>query len=471
MLNIREKAITHLTCDSRTAGPNSAFVCLEGANTDGHLYARAAYDRGCRMFVCRRKLDLPDDAAQMLTDDTRIALAELSAQFYGYPAQKLHLIGVTGTKGKSTVAALVRSILCRAGIQTDIIGTNGMTVGGVHEPTVNSTPESLILHEAFARMEQAKTTCVVMEVSSQAYKMHRVHGLTFDIGVYTNLSDDHIGPGEHENFEEYRDCKAQLFAHSRYAVINADDAYGQFMADHTNGEIVTYGLGEGAQCRATDIELFQTDGQPGVRYRLDGVSYSLKLPGTFNVYNALAATAVADRMGVDRATAASALADTLVKGRFQRVDCLPGRSFVIDYAHNGFALQSALGVLRAYRPKRLICLFGSVGERTQMRRRELGEAAAAMCDFCIITSDNPGREDPAAIIREIESFMGDCPHICIPDRAEAIDWAVRHSRPGDLILFAGKGHEDYQLIGTEHVPFCEEELIRASAASMRESVL
>lgn len=466
MDELRERNITHLTCDSRTAGPHSAFVCIEGQNADGHAYAGAAYRNGCRMFVCRHPLDLPSDAFQQVVDDPRIALAELSASFYGNAAQRLHIIGVTGTKGKSTVATMIRSVFLHAGIQTDIIGTIGMTVGGVFSHTVNSTPESIILHESFARMEQAGTTHVVMEVSSQAYKLHRVHGITFDCGVYTNLAPDHIGPGEHESFEDYRNCKSRLFENARFAVLNADDAYSGFMQEHCRGNSVTYGVDGDADYRAENIELITDNGVPGVSFYLDGQRFTIQLPGTFNVYNALAAVAVADRFGISRRICAEALAKCTVTGRCQRVDCLPGVSFFIDYSHNGLALQNALGALRAYRPKRLICLFGSVGDRTQMRRRELGEAAGSMCDFCILTSDNPGHEAPEKIIAEIERYVGDCPHICITDREEAIRWAVRHARQGDLILFAGKGHEDYQLIGSEHVPFSEESIIRDEAAKL-----
>ncbi len=466
-MKLLEHEIDAIVCDSRKARAGSAFVCLCGAKSDGHNFAPSAYRQGCRVFVCMHRLDLPSDAAQMIVPDTRIALAELSAAFYQYPARQLKLIGITGTKGKSTVSSLIADILNAAGHKTAMIGTTGITVAGRHTATENSTPESLVLHRTFAEALSAGCEYVVMEVSSQAYKMHRVYGIYFDAAIFTNLSPDHIGPEEHADYAEYRCCKGQLFENAARSFFNADDPESAYMEAHATGTISTYGIVQPADLHADDVQSEWRNGRPGMSYLLEGIRYHLSLPGEFNVSNALAATAVCEYFGVSRRTIARVLEHAQVCGRFERVGALPGREFIIDYAHNGLSLYAILSVLRGYRPKRLICLFGSVGERTQIRRRELAEAARAFCDLCILTADNPDHEPPMQIIHDIAEHLGDCPYVAIPDRAEAISFAVTHSCEGDIVLFAGKGHETYQLIDGQKIPFCERDLILQAIAFMQ----
>lgn len=462
--------INDIVYDSRKAKPGVLFVCLRGAITDGHKYAMDVYEKGCRIFLCEEELLLPSDSIQIIKKDTRLELAKISAEFYGYPADKLKLIGITGTKGKTSVVSLIYNALNRAGEKTGCINTIGITIDGVRTPTINSTPESYELHKSFAAMVEYGCEYAVMEVSSQAYKKHRVHGLEFDIGIFMNLSnDDHIGGIEHADFDEYKLCKSKLFNHSKVSVINIDDEYaGDMIKSSSNGNIVTYGINNEADYIASDISLWRDKNMFGIRYLLNKDHViNVKTPGLFTVYNSLAAISVIDILDIDIKYAIDTLRFDSVPGRFEIVDALPYATFIIDYAHNELSLRNVLETIRKYEPKRLICLFGSVGGRTELRRGGLGRIAGELADFCIITSDNPNYEKPLDIMYDIERGLktnkNPCPYVMIPDRAEAIEYAVKNAMDGDIILLAGKGHEDYQLIDGENVPFSERDLILKSA--------
>ena len=459
--------ISAITYDSRKAGPGSLFVCLVGAWMDGHTFARSAYDQGCRAFLAERPLDLPADAAQILTDDTRAALAVIGADFYGNPAEKLHLIGITGTKGKTTTALLTAAILNESGLPCAYIGSNGVDIAGEHEATANTTPESLELHRLFRKMLDANVHHVVLEVSSQALRHNRVDGVPFEVVAFTNLSEDHIGPGEHPDFEDYKNAKRRLFADydARVMVYNADDPASAYMRAPFRGQQVSFGIESPADYRAAALAPFRSETALGVEFRCEhgGEATPVRVlsPGAFSASDALCAIALCGAFGVTPGQAAAALAHTTVRGRFEVVEGLPGRTFLVDYSHNGLALTSALKTLRAYHPHRLICVFGSVGGRTQGRRRELAEAASAWADYSILTSDNPDFEDPMAILRDIDAHMApDSQYEIIPDRAEAIRAAVKMAQEGDIVLFAGKGHEDYQIIQGKKLHFVERDLIR-----------
>lgn len=475
--SILSRPIRAVCQDSRRALPDGLFVCVRGTRTDGHTYAAAAYERGTRVFLAERPLDLPSDAVVILVPDSRAALAEVAAAFYGFPAEEMHIVGITGTKGKTTTACLTAHILNRCGIPTGYIGTNGADFAGRHILTVNSTPESLELQALLRQMADTGVHTCVMEVSSQGLWMGRVRGIPFHAALFTNLAPDHIGGAEHPDYDHYRACKHSLFTDYRVglAVCNADDPEADGMMRGTAAPICYYSLSDQANthggrptCQARDIRADKQGGIPGVTFTatLDGESAPcfLPLPGHFNVSNALAAlTLCREGFGIPLSKAAACLSDARVPGRFEFLShpAQPSVTYVLDYAHNGLSLAAILDTLREYRPARLICLFGSVGERTQGRRRELAEAAAGRADLCILTSDNPGIEPPEDILREIDAaFPPDsCPRLCIPDRAEAIRAAVALARPGDMILLAGKGHETYQLIGRERVPFSEREIL------------
>lgn len=471
--DISNISVTDVVYDSRKAVSGTMFACLVGAVSDGHNYALGAYSVGCRVFMTERRLDLPSDAVQIIVADTRAALALASAALFEYPARSLAIIGVTGTKGKTTTASLIADILNRGGINTAYIGTTGIVINGEHKPTKNTTPESYELHKAFSEMVEKGVACVVMEVSSQAMYMRRVVGIHFHIGVFTNLSPDHIGGVEHPTFEHYMECKAALFSQCRYGIFNSDDDHYTDIVRTAKSINSTFGIKEDIphDIAARDIGIHKSNNTLGSRFicrsLLGESEYELRIPGEFNVYNALAAIAVAERMQIKTDVMREALSTATVRGRFEVVDALPNAVTIIDYAHNELSMRAALETIRRYQPKRLVVLFGSVGGRTKLRRSELGEVVSSLADFCIITSDNPDNEPPEEIIADIEKSVAatSCPYVTFVDRRDAVRYAIDNARDGDCILFAGKGHEQYQLIEGEYVHYDEREEVMIAAAA------
>ena len=474
-----EAEVLSLTSDSRKACEGALFICVGGMTVDGHAYAPEAYRRGCRLFVVERMLALPEDAMQCQVENSRLALADFARAFYAFPDRELLLIGVTGTKGKTTVSSMAAQLLCRVGIKTGYIGSNGVIYGTHSEESANTTPESIELYRYFRRMVDDGVRAVVMEVSSQALYLGRVRGMSFPITLFTNLAVDHIGGNEHPTFEHYRQCKQSLFSDygTECMIVNADDEASSFMRERTCARrILTYSLADRhADFYAEGLCRGSSASQMGSRFSLayQGKHFdaALSMPGEFNVSNALGALAIAKevlaRLACERTTEQLLchLPSLCVSGRFETVPLFTDRAFVIDYAHNGYSLEALLMTLRTYAPKRLVCLVGSVGGRTYGRRREIAHALR-LCDFAVITSDNPDKEEPMQIIREIASFC-ECPYIMIADRAEAIRYAVENSREGDIVLLAGKGHERYQLIEGKRVPFCERDLLLEAKNSMK----
>ena len=463
-----EAEITAIEYDSRKAGENTLFVCLRGAKADGHKFAPMAYDKGCRAFLCEEELDLPGDAEQFVCENTRAALAVASAEFYGHPAEKLTLIGVTGSKGKTTTSLLIHSILNGNGKNCAYIGSNGVIINGKVTETANTTPESHVLHHLFRLMVNEGVKYAVLEVSSQALARNRVDGIKFDTVVFTNIcEEDHIGPGEHPDYEDYKNSKAKLFTDTygaRYAVYNADEEEKDFILKGFGGERISFAMNSDADYRGVNKDIYRSETALGVSfdcvYEGDSTHVRLMSPGAFSIYNGLAAIAVCAIYGVDVENSAATLLHTPVQGRFEIVEATPGRTFIIDYSHNGMSLTKALKALREYEPKRIICVFGSVGGRTQCRRSELAIASSGGADYSIITSDNPDFESPEAIIEEIASHMSEGSAFeCITDRAEAVKRAVEMAEDGDIVLFAGKGHENYQLVCGKKIPFSEREQI------------
>lgn len=459
--------VSSLCSDSRRACAESVFVCISGTLADGHSYARAAYARGCRIFVTEHRTQLPDDAFVIITSDTRIALARLSAAFFGNPADEMTIIGITGTKGKTTSSLLIYNILNESGIPTGYIGSNGVSYLDRSFSTLNTTPESYELHEHMRGMVDSGVKTLVMEVSSQALKMARVHGIKFKICVFTNLSPDHIGEFEHPDFEDYKRCKHTLFTDygAEYIVYNADDEYALSVVGGNRAQRVSISVGGEADFKAASITYFRSSGNIGVSFECtnDGRSFPVAVgfPGEFSVYNALTAIAVCMRFGLSAGRIAKLMRHIRIKGRFETHELPNGATVVIDYAHNGVSLKAALTALRIYKPNRLICLFGAIGGRTQMRRAELGLVASRDADFCILTSDNPDNESPSVIIGEIATYFtaGTCPYVAIPDRKEAIEYALKNSQKGDIILLAGKGHESYQIVCGVRESFSEAEIV------------
>ncbi len=442
--------------DSRKVQPGDLFFCISGAVSDGHKYVQDVAEKGAAVIVVEKPVAVPDTVTVIRVENTRYAMGMISSAFYGKPSEKLKVIGLTGTKGKTTTTYMIREMLERSGIKTGLIGTIEIMDGKQRIPANNTTPESMLLHKYLRDMVDNGCQAVVMEVSSQGLMLDRVAGVSFDYGIFTNLSKDHIGPNEHASFEEYRDWKAKLFTLCKTGIFNVDDANAGYMMEHATCEKVTYGEQADADYRAQDVELYREKGVLGIQYTLCGkleAKIVVDLPGEFSVHNSLAAIAVADLLQVSVADIQNILKEVKVRGRVEMIPISDAFTLMIDYAHNAMALESLLTALRAYNPKRLIPLFGCGGNRSRDRRFEMGEVSGTMADFTIITSDNPRDEEPLAIMDDIETGMKKTTgaYVKIADRKEAIRYAILHAKEGDVVVLAGKGHEDYQEIhGVKH---------------------
>lgn len=460
-----ETEVTDIVNDSRKVREGSLFLCIKGAVSDGHKYVPEVIEKGAAVLVVQETVQASEDVTVIQVEDSRYAMALISAAWYGYPAEKLKVIGITGTKGKTTTTYMIKSILEAAGHKVGLIGTIEAIMGDEVIPACNTTPESMTIQKYFARMVEIGCDCVVMEVSSQGLMLHRTAGFTFEIGIFTNLEPDHIGPAEHESFEDYLRCKAMLFKQCRLGIFNGDDKHlDDILKGHTC-RVETFGFDKHADFCASDAKMVSAPGYLGISYQVTGkrnFPVEIDIPGKFSVYNSLAAIAVCDYFGVGEEEIVKALKQAKVKGRVEMVKVSDEFTLMIDYAHNAMALESLLTTLREYEPKRLVCVFGCGGNRAKSRRYEMGEVSGRLADFTIITSDNPRFEEPEAILADIESAISktDGKYIKITDRKEAIAYAIRNGQPGDVIVLAGKGHEDYQEIcGVKH-PMDERVLIQ-----------
>lgn len=457
--------VNELIYNTKMVSKECMFVCIRGAVFDSHDAAAEAAAGGAVVIVAERPVEVPEGVCVVRVKDTRYALALISAAYFGYPARKLKTIGITGTKGKTTTTFLIRSILEHAGIRTGLIGTIETIIGDRHIPASNTTPESYTIQQYFAAMVEAGCQVAVMEVSSQGLKLHRTAGIQFDIGIFTNLAPDHIGPNEHESFEEYLECKSRLFRQCRVGIVNIDDAHcPQILEGHTC-QVETYGFSEKADLRASDVKLVNRPGFLGVAYRVSGLTdmdVEIDMPGRFSVYNSLVAIAVCRHFDIRKEDVLAALEAAQTKGRIEKVKVSDDFTLLIDYAHNAMSLESLLTTLKEYHPKRLVCLFGCGGNRSRLRRFEMGEVSGRLADLTVITSDNPRFEEPQAIIDDIRTGIEktDGKYVEIIDRKEAIRYVIAHGQPGDVIVLAGKGHEDYQEIKGVKYPMDERVLIQ-----------
>ena len=464
---VKDREISSVVYDSRYVTKGCLFVCMEGVRYDGHDFAADAVRKGAAAIVVSRPIVGVDEkeVALIKVKDTRYALAFISAAWFGYPAQRMKVVGITGTKGKTTTTYLVKSILEHAGLRVGLIGTIETIIGDAHFPAGNTTPESYLLQEKFAKMAEAGMDVVVMEVSSQALKLHRTQGFMFDYGVFTNLESDHIGAGEHASFEEYLECKGLLFKQCAMGIVNGDDGHVEKIVAGHCCELETYGMGEKCMLRAENPGLVHTPGELGVTFRVAGLldfDVEVPFPGRFSVYNALCAIGVCRHFGVGTADMAQGIKSARVKGRVEKVTVSGQYTLLIDYAHNAMALESLLTSLREYGPKRLVCLFGCGGNRSRQRRYEMGEVSGRLADLTVITSDNPRYEEPQDIIEDIKTGIGRTTgeYVEICDRREAIAYVISHAKEGDLIVLAGKGHEDYQEIKGKKYSMDERVIIR-----------
>lgn len=448
--------ITTVAYDSRRVERGSLFICIKGAVADGHRFAEAAVNKGASALVVEDDVTVPENVTVIRVEDSRYALACISAEYFGNPADKLKVIGITGTKGKTTTTYLVKSILDSAGHKCGLVGTIETIIGDKVIKASNTTPESYVLQDYFKQMVDCGCDCVVMEVSSQGLMLHRTAGFTFEIGIFTNIEPDHIGPHEHKDFNDYLHCKSLLFKQCRHGIVNIDDKHADYIINNASCDIVTYGFSEKADFRAANTKLVSGKGYLGIDYDLQGkenMRVEIDLPGKFSVYNSLTAIAICSYFGIDSNTICDALKDAKVKGRIEMIKVSDDFTLMIDYAHNAMSLESLLTTLREYNPTRLVCLFGCGGDRSRDRRFSMGEVSGKLADLSVITSDNPRTEGPLAIIDDIlvgiKKTTGK--YTVIPDRRKAIEWVIHNGQPGDIIVLAGKGHEDYQEInGVKH---------------------
>ncbi len=455
--------INHLCNDNRKVGKDDVFVCIKGANFDGHNFVQDVKDKGASCVIVQDDVEV-DGITVIKVDNTRKALAYMSAAYFGNPAEKLITIGITGTKGKTTTSYMVRNVLENAGIKTGLIGTIETIIGDEHIKANNTTPESFLIHQYFAQMVEKGLKCVVMEVSSQGLMLDRVAGVNFDYGIFTNLEPDHIGPNEHKDFNHYLECKSLLFKQCKKAIVNIDDEHTERVLQGATCQVETYGLKNDADYKADNVKLYQKPGKLCVSYDLSGkinMPVEINVPGIFSVYNSLCAVAICSHMTDDISLIERSLEDVKVKGRVELVDVSKRFVFMIDYAHNAMSLESLLTSLKKYNPKRIVTIFGCGGNRSKDRRFEMGEVSSKLSDFTIVTSDNPRFEEPLDIINDILVGIkkADGEYVTIPDRKDAIRYSIEHAQDGDVIVLAGKGHEDYQEIKGVKYPMDERTLI------------
>ena len=464
----KDVPVTGICMDSRKVTEGNLFICISGYQSDGHDFIPKALEAGATSLVVEKDVDVPNDITVVKVKDGRVALALLSAAWYEHPSKDMCVIGLTGTKGKTTTAHMIKKILEEAGKKVGMIGTNGAFIGDekVAVEIKNTTPESFDLQHILRIMKDEGCSHVVMEVSSQGLKLNRVLGIDFNYGAFLNLSPDHISPNEHADFAEYKECKMMLFNMVKKSVIFLDNEHSDDFLDIAPNP-VTVSLKSKADYYVTDIQNLWDGSMFGVEFILhrgedSQEKISVAMPGYFNAENAAIACALTSLEGVPANVQDAALKKVSVKGRTQIIpEALSVACMVIDYAHNAFSSECVLQMLREYKPKRLIALFGCGGNRAVARRIGMGEVAGKMADLSVITMDNPRFESMAdinkGIIEGIEKNNGK--YICIDDRKDAIYYVMDHAEPGDIIALLGKGHETYQEIEGKRYDFSEEEVI------------
>ena len=455
--------ISNIQYDSRKVTDNSLFVCIKGFKVDGHDYAQSAIKKGAKALLVEDKIEgISNDITIIKVDDTRKVIAFIAERYYNHPSNKFRLIGVTGTNGKTSITYLTKSIIEEFGKKTGIVGTIENRIGDKVLKTSRTTPEALDLQELFYNMFQENVNAVIMEVSSHSLELNRVDASKFDVGIYTNLTLDHLD--FHKTMENYRDAKLKLFKMCNVGVINIDDEYGPYMIENgTCKKYLTYGVNNSdAILNAVNLDISLN----GVKYNLmfEGEKYEILLntPGKFSVYNSLAAIGACLAIGVPMDIIISGLRKNKgIRGRFQSFTSDKGYTVIVDYAHAPDGLLNVLQSMKEFAKARIITVFGCGGDRDTSKRPIMGEIAGNNSDFCVITSDNPRTEDPVSIIDEVEVGMKktNCEYVKIPSRLDGILKALSMAQKGDLILIAGKGHEDYQILRDEIIHFDDAEVV------------
>ena len=467
-----EKEITSVEFDSRKVTAGSMFVCVKGFTVDGHSFAGKAIEQGAGAIVVDSlrkgfpeeeliRLSEKTGAAVIEITNTHLHLADLCANFYSHPEKKLSIYGITGTKGKTTTAFMLRQILEQSGRMTGLIGTVCNIIAGEKIHAAHTTPESRDLYEMMDTLVRDEEDSLVMEVSSQALKLDRVRGLRYTTAAFTNLYEDHIAPNEHPDMEDYLSCKLRIFDSCDTGILNADCEAAARVIEYCSGktELLTYSIGGTADFAARNLRPERRGHVTGTVFELVSEYYNgdifVALPGKFNVYNALCAICTAYKEGIDIEDVMTALASISVPGRMQPVENDFGVNILVDYAHNAAALESVLDTLKEYTKGRIITVFGCGGNRSRTRRFEMGEVSGNLSDYTVITSDNPRNEEPMAIIQDIITGISktEGEYEIEPDRSRAIKLAVQMAHEGDTVLIAGKGHEDYQIFADRTIHF------------------
>lgn len=462
-----ETEVRDIIYDSRKIAPETMFVCMVGAVTDGHKYIPDAVEKGASVIVLEKEEEaaqIPENITVLKVESARLALALMSAALFDHPARKLVTIGLTGTKGKTTTTYMIKKVLEMAGKKVGLIGTIGAMVGEEHLSSKNTTPESYELHRMFAAMVEAGCEYVVMEVSSQGLKLDRTAGILFDYGIFTNLSPDHIGPAEHASFEEYMECKSLLFRQCRIGIVNADDEHVDGILKGHTCEVKTFSAEREADLMASDIGFINEDGKLGMHFNVTGCmdcQAKVHIPGRFSVYNSMVTMLVCHLAGISDEAILEGLSKVQVKGRVEMLPVSKDYTLIIDYAHNEVSTRSVLTTLMEYHPKRLICVYGGGGNRSKLRRYDMGEVTGEMADLCVLTCDNPRDEEIRDINNDIKVGLArsNGKYIEIDDRKEAIAYCMKNAKPGDMIVLLGKGHEDYQEIKGVKYHFDEREAV------------
>ena len=465
-LDIDIKSISH---DSRKVKDGGMFVAIKGFETDGHKYIKNAIENGAKVIVVEQgasisKGDITDDITVIMAPNTRITLAKAACNFYNNPSSKFNLIGITGTKGKTTTTFMIKSILEKHGQKVGLIGTVSNYIGDKNlGESTRTTPESLELQELFSQMVKEKVDTVIMEVSSQSLKLHRVDGCNFNIGVFTNFSEDHISDKEHPDMEDYFNSKLKLFEMCKKGFINADDFHvAKVKKLAKDCDIKTYGIDNAADLLAKDITVTNSSVDFKVKIGTRNERVKTGIPGRFSVYNSLAAISIASKFGATADEIKEALLEVKVPGRSELVPNKKELTIMIDYAHSPESLQNILLAVKSYTRGRVISVFGCGGDRDHGKRPQMGEISGNIADFTVITSDNPRTEDPEKIVKQIEEGTRKTKgkYITIVDRIEAIKYAIDMANKNDIIVLAGKGHETYQEINGEKNPFDERKIIK-----------